>query len=131
MDDYFDIYDDDSILEDDDILEKNSRLIEEQRKRELFDEQFKTFFNPDTSRNTWYDKEYTERYANNPRVQKFLEEKGDLLLRRGNYIAQQAEQGNLEPFVKHSNWLKKQNVLPSDARPAKEFLYKFLNIYNF
>jgi hypothetical protein len=116
-------------LEDEALLEVDPRIVEDQRKRELFDEQFKSFFNPDVTQNAWYDKEYVQRYANDPKIQKFLDQKGELLRRRGEYIARQAQEGNLDPFVKHSEWLKKQDILPSDARPAGDFLNKFITQY--
>jgi len=116
---------------DDEIIDTSSEVFKDQLKREAFDKQFSNYFNPDTSRNTWYDKEYVPRYAGNPVVEKFLAEKGLLLERRGDYISKEAAKGNLEPFVKHSAWLRRQNILPSDARTAKDYFDEFTNKYGF
>lgn len=94
-----------------------------------FDKPFKAEVEFDPSRNTWYDNPYTMRYANNPKVQAFLQEKGDLLNRRGAYIASEGLKGNIEPFIKHQNWLAKQNILPSDAKSFSEYYAPFNSRY--
>lgn len=96
MDDNF-FFEDDLLLDQDALFSYNPEVIEDQRKREAFDERFKDVFFPDVSKNAWYRNEYVPRYAGNPIVEKFLAEKGDLLKRRGEYIAKEAEKGNLDP----------------------------------
>lgn len=125
------MFDDFNYFDDDDIIDTSSEIFQDQLKREAFDKQFNEYFNPDTSQNTWYDKEYVPRYAGNPVIENFLAEKGPLLERRGAYISREAAKGNLEPFVKHSAWLRKQNILPSDARTARDYFDEFTNKYGF
>jgi len=121
----------DDYIFDESFYEVDPAVLEDQRQREAFDAQFKDVFFPDASRNAWYRSEYVPRYAGNPVVEQFLEKKGDLLKRRGAYIAQEAEKGNLDPYIKHSQWLKKQNVLPADARTARQFFDDFTDRYGF
>lgn len=125
------LFEDDLLLDEDSFFGYKSDVIEDQRKREAFDEQFKNVFFPDVSQNAWYQNEYVPRYAGNPVVEKFLAEKGDLLKRRGEYIAKEAEKGNLDPYVKHSQWLQKQNVLPADAQPVRKYFDDFTEQYGF
>lgn len=90
---------------------------------------FSSILNPDSSRNKWFDKEYTSRYSNNPAVQDFLRSKADLLQRRGDYIQSEAEKGNLNPYVKHVNWVKRQGFFPKDAQSAYDAGTQFLKQY--
>lgn len=90
---------------------------------------FESILNPNASQNTWLETPYVERYANNPKVQEFLTNKQDLLQRRGDYIQSEAAKGNLDPYVKHVGWLKKQNLFPSDAESAYTIGNNFLKTY--
>lgn len=99
--------------------------------RIAFDKQFKAFYNPDISSNSWYDTEYVPRYANNPAIQEFLQKKEGLLSRRGKYIEEEAVKGNIKPYLQHQKWLNKQNVLPSDAKPLFSYQKQFFEDYGF
>jgi hypothetical protein len=90
---------------------------------------FESILNPDTSKNAWMDSPYELRYENNPAVQDFLKNKAGLLQRRGNYIEAEAAKGNIDPYVKHANWLQKQNVFPNDAEQVFSAGKTFLNNY--
>ena len=90
---------------------------------------FESILNPDTSKNAWMDSPYKLRYENNPAVQDFLKNKAGLLQRRGDYIEAEAAKGNIDPYVKHANWLQKQNVFPNDAEQAFSAGKTFLNNY--
>jgi hypothetical protein len=90
---------------------------------------FESILNPDTSKNAWMDSPYKSRYENNPAVQDFLKNKAGLLQRRGDYIEAEAAKGNIDPYVKHANWLQKQNVFPNDAEQAFSAGKTFLNNY--
>lgn len=90
---------------------------------------FEPILNPNASQNTWFETPYVERYTNNPKVQEFLANKQDLLQRRGNYIQSEAAKGNIDPYVKHVGWLKKQNLFPSDAESAYTVGNTFLKTY--
>jgi hypothetical protein len=98
-------------------------------KRIAFDDKFKSYFSPDTSKNAWYDKEYNSRYVNNPKVEQFLIDKAKLLQKRGDYIEKSASEGNIEPFIQHAKWLQKQGVLPSDTESFSSLNNKFANNY--
>lgn len=125
------LFEDDLLLDEDSLFESKPDVIEDQRKREAFDEQYKNVFFPDVSQNAWYQNEYVPRYAGNPVIEKFLAEKGELLKRRGEYIAKEAEKGNLDPYVKHAQWLQRQNVLPEDAQPVRKYFDDFAEQYGF
>jgi hypothetical protein len=90
---------------------------------------FESILNPDASKNAWMDSPYKSRYENNPAVRDFLKNKAGLLQRRGDYIEAEATKGNIDPYVKHANWLQKQNVFPSDAEQAFSAGKTFLNNY--
>ena len=122
---------DNNFLFQDDLFFKKSGVFDDQRERRAFDAEFESVFFPDVSQNAWYQNEYVPRYAGNPVIEKFLAEKGDLLRRRGEYIAKEAAKGNLDPYVKHSQWLQKQNVLPAGAQPVRKYFDDFTEQYGF
>lgn len=74
---------------------------------------------PDTSANAWRDRDYAPRYEGSKSIEDFLEAKKDLLERRGEYIQAQASKGNVEPYVRHNQWLRRQGVLPEGAKTVK------------
>lgn len=90
---------------------------------------FQPILNPNASQNVWFETPYTERYTNNPEVQKFLTDKQDLLQKRGAYIQAEAAKGNIDPYVKHVNWIKKQNLFPTDAESTYDIGNTFLKTY--
>ena len=94
-----------------------------------FDKPFRAELDFDPSKNAWYDRPYNMRYANSPKVQAFLQDKESLLNRKGDYVAAQASQGNIEPFIQHQRWLSKQGVLPSDAQSFRDYYTPFNRRY--
>jgi len=94
-----------------------------------FDKPFREQLNFDPSKNTWYDNPYTTRYANNSKVQDFLRDKEGLLNRRGDYVASEAIKGNIQPLIQHQQWLRKQNILPDDAKSFSEYYAPFNKRY--
>jgi hypothetical protein len=94
-----------------------------------FDKPFRAEIEFDPSKNTWYDNPYTTRYADNPKIQAFLRDKEGLLNRRGAYVASEASKGNAQPLIQHQEWLRKQNILPADAKSFSEYYAPFNERY--